>query len=310
MEIRIAKHAGFCFGVRRAIQIAEEVAQKTQQPTYVPGELVHNEVVISDLKKKGIVFLDSVKDVPSEAVTVLRAHGEPKATYEYLRQKNVDGKNLTDATCPLVTLVHNVAKQLKKEGYEIIIFGKFDHPETIGTRSHIKGDDTFVVEHPEDYPQLITYLTAHNFPRVALISQTTMSVFGYRQLIENLNAHYDKVFEEIPLHLKDFSKNFGYVDTICQPTKLRQSDTEDIAKISDLMIVVGGKNSSNAKELARTSEKYGVETYYIQTPEQLRPEWFIGKKNVGVSAGASTPDSSIQKVVQRIKDITNAGDDI
>ena len=189
MEIMVAKHAGFCFGVKKAIEIAEETASKNKDSkTYVYGQLVHNERVIDDLQSKGIIFAESIEEIPNDAVTVLRAHGEPGTTYQKLQEKNIlKGNKLNDATCPLVTLVHNVAIKLKNNGYEVIIFGKKDHPESIGTSYHIKGEDTFVVEEPEDAFLAADYIEENNFGKVAIISQTTMSVSGYKQLIDNLN---------------------------------------------------------------------------------------------------------------------------
>ena len=305
MEIKIAKHAGFCFGVKKAIEIAEEVAQNNAK-TYVLGQLVHNEKVMKDLENKGIIFVDNIDDIPQNAVTVLRAHGEPGTTYQILEQKSVvKGKNLNDATCPLVTLVHNVAIKLKNNGYEVILFGKRNHPEAIGTSYHLKGNDTFIVEHPEDYELVIAHINQNNFEKVALISQTTMSVYGYKKLIENLNNVSDEKFEEIHLSMKDLTKKYGYVDTICNPTKQRQSGTEQIAKESDIVIVIGGKNSSNSKELYAKCKELGVEAYFIQSEEQLQKEWFIGKEKIGVTAGASTPDYLINDVANKIKDLTN-----
>ncbi len=305
MEIKIAKHAGFCFGVKKAIEIAEEVAQNNAK-TYVIGQLVHNEKVMKDLENKGIIFVDNIDDIPENAVTVLRAHGEPGTTYQILEEKSITkGKNLNDATCPLVTLVHNVAIKLKNNGYEVILFGKRNHPEAIGTSYHLKGNDTFIVEHPEDYELVIAHINQNNFEKVALISQTTMSVYGYKKLIENLNNVSDEKFEEIHLSMKDLTKKYGYVDTICNPTKQRQSGTEQIAKESDIVIVIGGKNSSNSKELYAKCKELGVEAYFIQSEEQLQKEWFIGKEKIGVTAGASTPDYLINDVANKIKDLTN-----
>src|SRR3989344_5467424 len=178
MEIMVAKHAGFCFGVKKAIEIAEETAARNKgKKTYVYGQLVHNERVIEELQKKGIVFTDSIEEIPENAITVLRAHGEPGTTYQKLKLKNIDkNNNLNDATCPLVTLVHNVAIKLRNNGYEVIIFGKKNHPESIGTSYHIKGRDTFIVEDPEDAASVVEYVNKNNFSKVAIISQTTMSV--------------------------------------------------------------------------------------------------------------------------------------
>ena len=304
MNLMVAKHAGFCFGVKKAIEIAEETALKNGK-TYVYGQLVHNERVIDALQKKGIEFVDNIDDIPENAVTVLRAHGEPGTTYKALEQKNiVKGGKLNDATCPLVTLVHNVAIKLKNNGYEVIMFGKKNHPESIGTSYHIKGKDTFIVEDPGDASYVVDYINKNNFGKVALISQTTMSVTGYKELINDINKISSTKFEELHISLKDMDKGFVFVDTICNPTKQRQSDTEEIAKKADIMIVIGGKDSSNSKELAAKSEEFGVETYFIQSVDQLKEEWFNNKENIGVTAGASTPDITINEVVGRIKEMT------
>ncbi|MBU90788.1 4-hydroxy-3-methylbut-2-enyl diphosphate reductase [Candidatus Woesearchaeota archaeon] len=302
MKIIVASHAGFCSGVKKAIEIAEETALKDGK-TYVYGQLVHNERVIKDLEEKGIEFVENIEGIPENAVTVLRAHGEPGTTYEKLKQKNISGENLKDATCPLVKLVHNAAIKLKNNGYGVIIFGKKNHPESIGTSYYINGKDTFIVENPGDAASVVDYITKNNFGKVALISQTTMSVTGYKQLVDNINKIFDNKFEELHLNFKDVDKNFVFVDTICNPTKQRQSDTEEIAKKADVMIVIGGKNSSNSKELVAKSKEFGVETYFIQSAEQLEKEWFDGKENVGVTAGASTPDITINEVVDRINEM-------
>ena len=304
MEIMVAKHAGFCFGVKRAIDIAEEVASRNKEKTYVYGQLVHNERVIDELQKKGIEFVDSIENIPQNAITVLRAHGEPGTTYQILQQKSITKeKNLNDATCPLVTLVHNVAIKLKNNGYEVILFGKKNHPEAIGTSYHIKGKDTFIVEKPEYAKEAVDYIKENNFNKVAIISQTTMSVEGYKNLIENINNLMENDFEELHLSMNNMSKPYVFVDTICNPTKQRQLGTEEIAKKADIMIVIGGKNSSNSKELAAKSRSYGVKTHFIQEAKQLEEKWFKGKEKIGVSAGASTPDTTINEVVERIKQI-------
>ncbi|MCH8329058.1 MAG: 4-hydroxy-3-methylbut-2-enyl diphosphate reductase [Nanoarchaeota archaeon] len=299
MKIIVAKHAGFCSGVKKAIEIAEETASSGK--TYVYGQLVHNERVIKDLEKKGIVFVENIEDIPENAVTVLRAHGEPQTTYEKLKQKGIINDKLKDATCPLVKLVHNVAIKLKDNGYEVIIFGKKNHPESIGISYYIRGKYTFIAENPDDASSVADYINKNNFKKVAIISQTTMSVNGYKKLIDGINNNFNNKFEQLSLNLKDLNKNYVYIDTICNPTKQRQSDTEEIAKKADVMIVVGGKNSSNSKELVAKCREMNVETYFIQSAEQLKKEWFEDKENVGISAGASTPDITINEVVEKIK---------
>ncbi len=306
-DIKVAKHAGFCFGVKKAIEVAQQVASRNNDKTYVLGQLVHNERVIKNLEDKGIVFVDNAEDIPQNAVTVLRAHGEPGTTYQILEQKSITkGNNLNDATCPLVTLVHNVAIKLKNNGYEVMIFGKRNHPESVGTSYHLKGKDTFIVEHAEDADLVIDYIRDTNYEKYALISQTTMSVLGYKKLIEDVNSKMSNAgFEEIPLSMKDLTKKYGYVDTICNPTKQRQGDIDELAKDRDIIIVIGGLNSSNSKELYAKAKEYCVESYFIQSAEQIKPEWFNAKGNIGVTAGASTPDYLIDEVVEKIKEITS-----
>ncbi|MDP6648126.1 MAG: 4-hydroxy-3-methylbut-2-enyl diphosphate reductase [Candidatus Woesearchaeota archaeon] len=305
MEIKIAKNSGFCFGVKKAIEVAEEVAKNNKGKTYVHGQLVHNEKVINDLGNKGIVFVENLAEIPDGAITVLRAHGEPGSTYKTLNEKSITkDNNLTDATCPLVTLVHNVGIKLKENGYEVIIFGKADHPESIGTKFHLKGNDTIIVEEPEEYQKVLEFIKNNNSEKVAIISQTTMSVYGYKKLIENINSNLSgNKFGQIQLSLRDLSEKYGYVDTICNPTKQRQSGTEEIAKESDIVIVIGGKNSSNSKELYTKCKELGVESYFIQSAEQLQADWFNQKDKVGVTAGASTPDYLIDEVVNKIKEL-------
>ena len=306
-EIKVAKHAGFCFGVKKAIEIAEEIAQINPGKTYVLGQLVHNEKVIDDLENKGIIFIDNIDEIPQNAITVLRAHGEPGTTYQILEQKSIiKGNNLNDATCPLVTLVHNVAIKLKNNGYEVILFGKKNHPEAIGTSYHLKGKDTFIAEHAEDSDSILDYIKNTSYEKYALISQTTMSVYGYKKLIDDINSKLaNGKFEQIPLSMKDLAAKYGYVDTICNPTKQRQSGTEEIARESDIVIVIGGLNSSNSKELFAKCREIGVEAYFIQSGEQLQKEWFVNKEKIGVTAGASTPDYLINGVVNKIREMTS-----
>ncbi len=306
--IEIAKNSGFCFGVRRAIDVAKEVAAKNRSTTYVYGQLVHNERVIRDLEGQGIVFVEDIRDIPTGATTVLRAHGEPGTTYQVLLDKGINSSTtLKDATCPLVTLVHNVAIKLKLAGYEVAIFGKHDHPESIGTSFHIKGKDTYIIEKPDmDYAQnFVDYLKKFDIKKAALVSQTTMSVYGYKTLIDNLNTITNGKFRQIPLALTDTSMDYGFVDTICNPTKQRQSGTEELARKVDVMVVIGGVHSSNSKELAQKARELGVETYYIQSGDQVEKKWFFGKERIGVSAGASTPDILIEEVVERIRNFTS-----
>jgi len=302
MKIIVAKHAGFCSGVKRAIDIAEKVAKDNNEKIYVYGQLVHNERVIEELEKKGMVFVDNIEKIPDNSIVVLRAHGEPGTTYESLNKKGIKKETtLNDATCPLVTSVHNAAIKLKNNGYEVILFGKKNHPEAIGTSYHIRGKNTFVAESADDATYVMDYIKENNFGKVAIISQTTMSVADYTKFIENINKLSKDKFYDMPLNINDMSKKFVFINTICDPTKQRQFDSEKMAKEADVILVIGGKNSSNSKELAAKCMEFCKDTYFIQSASQIEKGWFKNKKFAGVTAGASTPDVVINEVIEKIK---------
>lgn len=275
-EIILAEHAGFCFGVRRAIEAVEALPKEANQTIYVLGQLVHNPQVVEKLKERGVVVIERNQlDIPKPGDTVvITAHGVPDS----LKQEAKDrGFAVIDTTCPLVTLVHNKGKDLEKQGYKVLLYGNSNHVEVKGTLGNLNNGS--VISDIMDVDQLA------DFEQVALISQTTMAVSD---------------FEHIQGKVKERYENAKIVDTICNPTKVRQSAARELAPTVDLMVVVGGKNSSNTKHLAEVCSHY-TSSIHIEQPDELAPSLLAGKQKIGVTAGASTPDWVIQEVIDKIK---------
>ena len=272
-EIILAEHAGFCFGVRRAI---EAVEQLPQQQVYILGQLVHNPQVVEKLKERGAQVIEREQlHIPKPGDTVvITAHGVPDSLKEEARQR---GFNVIDTTCPLVTLVHDKGRDLEQQGYKVLLYGNKQHVEVKGTVGNLK--DVTVVSDFVDLSEL------EGYDKVALISQTTMAVADYEEMQEKIKEKFSGV---------------KIVDTICNPTKVRQSSARELAPHVDIMVVIGGKNSSNTRHLNEVCSRY-TQSIHIEKPEELSPELFEGKKKIGVTAGASTPDWVIQEVIDRIK---------
>ena len=275
MNITIAENAGFCFGVKRALDQIKKLENKKN--IYVLGKLIHNPQVIEELQNNGISSIeniDNIGNIDKQSTIVISAHGIPDNTITDLKEK---GFNVIDSTCPLVTKVHNITKQKEKEGYTIIIFGDTDHTEVKGIKGNLKN------------PIIISDLNQKNSfdknNKYCLVSQTTQNVEKFNKLIEELTKSI---------------KNMEVYDTICIPTKKRQSSSVDLAKKSDLMLVIGGKISANTKKLAQRCSEFAT-TYHIETEKELKKEWFQGKEHIGITAGASTPQYIIDNVVKKIK---------
>lgn len=275
MEILIAKGAGFCFGVKRAIDIAFAMADKKQEGIYTFGPVIHNPQVVEKLREKGIAPTDDIcKD--DIKVLIIRTHGIP---LDLMERASKSGYEIVDATCPFVTKAQHYAKLLNDDGYQVIILGDRDHPEVRGLMSYA-GDDALVIDGKEELPELKS--------RVGIVVQTTQPVNGLKRLM-------GKVIER--------SREMKVYNTICNSTALRLKETEEMAGGVDVMVVVGGKNSANTTQLANLCAARPVRTHHIETAEELRPEWFDGAGKVGITAGASTPDWIIDEVKERIKDI-------
>jgi len=276
MKIRKAVHAGYCWGVERALDIVNDTAAAHPGETVrTLGPIIHNPQVVQSLEEKGVQSVDGLDEMESGTV-IIRTHGVPPGTYEQARAKDL---TVVDATCPLVTLVQNKAKQLVQEGYHLVIFGNPRHPEVIGTIGHAGGKAT-VIERPEDIED------AHLPKRVGVVVQTTQET----ELLAALLAH-----------LAPHCKEVKIFNTICNPTIERQEAARELAREVDVVIVVGGKNSSNTRHLAEVCREEGATAYHIEEAAELDAAWVKGVENVGVTAGASTPGWLMDQVIERLR---------
>ena len=281
MEIVIGKTAGFCFGVKNAVtKAAEELEQKGK--AYCLGELVHNKQVTDELISKGMKFINDIDEAKGKVI--IRSHGVEKEIYKKAERKNIE---VLDLTCPKVLHIHNIAEEYAEKDYYILLIGKAEHPEMIGTISFC-GDNHFVIEDEEQIKEAINHFEKSGKKSVLVIAQTTFSLEKFNIIVEKLK----EIIAPDNLEIKN---------TICNATKERQEETEKIAKQVDAMIIVGGKHSSNSNKLYELSKKYCDKTYFMETEEELNINNFKGIKKLGIMAGASTPQESIQKVVEKLQ---------
>jgi 4-hydroxy-3-methylbut-2-enyl diphosphate reductase len=272
VEIRLAENYGFCFGVKRAIEIAE--ASKNAS-TY--GPLIHNREEINRLEENfNVKTAHELEELEDTEKVIIRTHGIQKHELKELRES---GKEIIDATCPFVTKPQEIAEEMSVAGYKVIIFGDENHPEVKGVKSYAVNKPMVVMD-VDDLKDI--YLG----PKVALVSQTTRKV---------------KEFLKIANYLIENVKEVRVFNTICNATFENQDAADKLSREADVMIVIGGKNSSNTKQLLNIAQSNCPDSYLIETPEELEKEWFSGKKICGVSAGASTPDWIIQNVIEKIR---------
>ncbi len=277
-EIKLAPNSGFCFGVKRAIQLARQAAE-TNRNIVTLGPIIHNPQLVERLREKGVHAVNNIDEIDNQTV-IIRSHGVEREVLEKLRDKGVE---IIDATCPYVAKAQELAKILSKEGYPVVIMGNAEHPEVKAIKSYIEGE-VFVIDNGDELPD-------RAFPRLGLISQTTKSLSDFQQVASNL----------VPK-----AKELRIVNTICSATSVRQEATLALAQESDIMIVIGGFNSSNTKMLARICQNI-IETQHIETAVELQGCWFNGKKKIGLTAGASTPDWIIVNVYNEINRYTGNG---
>jgi len=274
MEIRVVKSAGFCFGVKRAVDMAFKAASEAKGKVCTYGPIIHNPQVVESLKEKGIQWIEEInEDVDS---ILIRTHGIPKQLYDDLEKKKI---NIIDATCPFVKKAQEYAKLLKKEGYQIVILGDEGHPEVVGIKSYA-GDDAVVVNSSQDIPRLKK--------KVGVVVQTTQPIEALQRLL---------------LEIIKTTRELKVYNTICNSTANRLKETEALATEVDVMLVLGGRNSANTRQLAKRCQAIGVKTYHIESAEELKEEWFSGIKTVGITAGASTPDWIIEEVVEKLQGV-------
>ncbi len=286
MDIVLANPRGFCAGVDRAIEIVERALQLFGAPIYVRHEVVHNRFVVDRLANAGAVFVDELDEVPDDAIVIFSAHGVSQQVRAEGRER---GLKVFDATCPLVTKVHMEVTRYCKQGKDVVLIGHDGHPEVEGTLGqwldHPPRDNRmYLVEDPEDVEKLEV-----RYPdEIAYVSQTTLSVDDCRIVIDALRARFPAI--EGPRH-----------DDICYATQNRQDAVKDLTDRADLVLIVGSVNSSNSNRLRELSEKRNIPAYLIDGAEDIREEWLEGVRTVGVTAGASAPESLVQGVVESLR---------
>lgn len=279
-EIVLAQPRGFCAGVDRAIEIVERAIAMFGSPIYVRHEIVHNAYVVQDLRQKGAIFIENLEDVPPGNTLVFSAHGVSKAVRADAEAR---GLRVFDATCPLVTKVHVEVAKMRAEAFEIIMIGHKGHPEVEGTMGQSPAGGMHLIESAED----VGRLQVNDPERLALVTQTTLSVDDAADIIAALKARFPQIREPKK-------------QDICYATQNRQDAVKFMAPQCDVVIVVGSPNSSNSSRLRELAEKLGVPAFMVDAPEQLDPMWFVGKKRIGVTAGASAPEVLAQSVIARI----------
>ena len=286
MELIVGRSAGFCYGVKRAVDGAKEELKK-EKTIFGLGEIVHNQDVVKELETKGMHFIEDVKEANGKVV--IRAHGIPKEIYKQAKEKQIE---LIDYTCPKVLKIHKIAEEYANKGYYIFFFLYEKHPENIGTISYC-GQNKFVIEKEDDIIKALEALKNSEIEKLLLISQTTYS-------LEKFYIIEDKIKKELPKNIELVVKN-----TICQATEIRQKETEQIAKKVNSMIVIGGKNSSNTKKLYEIAKQYCDTVWFIENETELEFEKIKQDDKIGIMAGASTPKESIKKVIKKLKELSN-----
>lgn len=279
-EVVLAEPRGFCAGVDRAIEIVERALAKFGAPIYVRHEIVHNTYVVNDLKAKGAIFIEDLADVPPGATLVFSAHGVSKAVQEEAQRR---GFEVFDATCPLVTKVHVEVAKLAKEGYEFIMIGHKGHPEVEGTMGQLDHGIHLV----EDVADVAGVRPAQT-ERLAVVTQTTLSVDDAAEITAAVRRRFPSIREPKQ-------------QDICYATQNRQDAVKVLAREVEVVIVVGSPTSSNSNRLAELARKLGVESYMVDSPDELQADWLRGKARVGLTAGASAPEVLVHQVIDRIR---------
>ena len=279
MEVRLAKSAGFCFGVKRAVQTVYEQVEKGGK-IYTYGPIIHNEEVVKDLEKKGVCVIESEEELSklTEGTVIIRSHGVPKKIYEIIEKQ---GLECVDATCPFVKRIHTIVEKESGEGSKIVIIGNENHPEVEGIKGWSQ-TPAAVIESEEEALEF----KAENDEKICMVAQTTFNYNKFKELVE--------IFQK-----KGY--NVSVVNTICNATEERQTEAKEIAALVDVMIVIGGKHSSNTRKLYEICSKECENTYFIQTLDDLHLELPKAVRLIGITAGASTPNNIIEEVQNYVR---------
>jgi 4-hydroxy-3-methylbut-2-enyl diphosphate reductase len=275
MKIVVAEHSGFCFGVRRAVDTAKEETRRRGR-LYSQGPLIHNKAVVDELREEGLEPIDDVGDAPEGAVVMLRTHGVGPSVYERALER---GLTVIDATCPFVGRAQREAAQLHEDGYQVLVLGEPEHPEAQAIRDHT-GGAAEIISGPAELDRLRLR------GKVAVVCQTTQRPEALQALVDELLPRVNRL---------------AVANTICDATAQRQAAALRMAKEVDFVVVIGGKHSANTTRLAEICAAAGKPTRHVEDASEIQFEWFDGVSTVGVTAGASTPDSAVQAVIQRLK---------
>ena len=279
-NIVLANPRGFCAGVDRAIIIVEQALEKFGAPIYVRNEVVHNKFVVDELRGKGAIFVQELDEIPTGSTVIFSAHGVSKAVRI---EAEIRGLTAFDATCPLVTKVHIEVAKMRKAGMEIVMIGHKGHPEVEGTMGQSK-EGMYLVETPED----VKKLNIKDAEKLAFVTQTTLSMDDAALVINALQIRFPSI-------------HAPKSDDICYATQNRQDAVKIMAKDCDLVIIVGSPNSSNSNRLREVAQNQGVEAHMVDNASHLKAEWLIGKKKIGVSAGASAPEILVKDVISKLQ---------
>jgi 4-hydroxy-3-methylbut-2-enyl diphosphate reductase len=276
MKINLAKSAGFCFGVKRAINIAFDTAE-TKSPIEMLGDIVHNEDVVKEIETIGIKKVKRLSQGKNK-ILLIRAHGAPLKTFVQARRL---AYKIVDATCPMVREIHKIARDSEKKGYLIIIIGDKKHNEVQGIAGQLK-EKAIIIENINNIP----IKKIENIPRAAVVVQSTQNLEKTLAIVEILKKHI---------------KELKFFNTICRPTRMKQQEIRIMPKKNDAMIIIGSKTSANTKRLFEIAKSLNRRSYWIQSKNNLKPGWFKNVKSIGITAGASTPDSTTNEVIQYIR---------
>lgn len=279
MKVKIAKNAGFCFGVKRAMKMAWDELQKSEDGIYALGPLIHNKQAVLKYEENGLKTIEKVSEVPESKSMIIRSHGVGESVYTESKEKDL---NVIDTTCPFVKKIHEVAKKYYSQGFSIIVIGDSKHPEVIGINGWCN-NEAIIIKTLED----LENISLDKNKKYCVVAQTTINIDLYNKILEALSNKLDNVV---------------FNNTICSATKVRQEAAKEISKDVDMMVVVGGKHSSNTQKLVQICKEY-VPTLAIETVDELNPEYFKGFNKVGLTAGASTPDWIIEEVITYIESL-------
>jgi len=280
IRVILARPRGFCAGVERAIEIVERALDQYGAPVYVRHEIVHNKHVVNALKARGAVFVKEVSDVPDGAVTIFSAHGVAESVETEARTRNLP---VIDATCPLVTKVHNEGQRHASSGHQVVLIGHAGHPEVEGTQGRIPGGVILVTNVAD-----VDTIEPENPDKLAYVTQTTLSVDETREIIAALKERFPRI-------------KGPDVKDICYATQNRQSAARELASQVDLLLVIGAKNSSNSNRLREIGSEMSVPSYLIDDAEMFNPDWLEGVSAIGLTAGASAPEELVTGMIDHLK---------